>query len=92
MHGCDRNFIQKWYNFGVINELEIMVYLQRKEYEYFSEDKIHYRRALGIRIVLQYIKNTSNQGFRTYGGNGVFSSIMTTYVGKTPKAAMNYLN
>ena len=72
--------------------LEIKDYPQRKEYEYFSEDKIHYRRALGIRIVLQNLENTSKQGFRTYKENGAFSSIMTTYAGKTLETTMNYLN
>ena len=120
VQGCDSNFIQKWYNIGVINaiyltipnfseifklsrwiqegvkhiyqnnstyglkdilmlkiistgtdfedsnrydtfhyikvmkydELDIKIYSQRKEYEYFYEDKMHYRRTLGIRIVL----------------------------------------
>ena len=72
--------------------MDIKFYSQRKEYEYFSEDKIHYRRALRIRIVLQNLENTSKQDFRTYGGNGAFFSIMTTDIGKIPKAAMNYLN
>ena len=74
------------------DDLEIKVYPQWKEYEYFSEEKIHYRRALGLRIVLQNLENTPKQGFRTYGGNGAFSSIMTTYARKTPEAAINYLN
>ena len=45
------------------DELEIKVYPQRKEYEYFSEDKILYLRALGIRNVLRNLENTSKQGF-----------------------------
>ena len=137
MQGCDSNFIQKWYNFGVINtiymttptfpeifklsrwiqegvrhiyqnspiygpkdililkiisigpdfedsnrydafhhikvmkfdELEIKVYSQRKEYEYFSKNKIHYRKVLGIRIILQNLENIPKQEFRTNGGN-----------------------
>ena len=40
------------------DELEIKVYPQRKEYEYFSEYKIHYRKVLGIRIILQNLENT----------------------------------
>ena len=71
--------------------MKIKVYPQRKEYEYFSENKIYYRRALRIRIILQNPKNTPKQGFRTYGGNGTFFSIMTTYAEKTIEAAMNYL-
>ena len=45
-----------------------------------------------MRIVLQNHENTPKQGFQTYGRDGAFSSIMTTYAGKTPEAALNYLN
>mgnify|MGYP004723010613 CR=1 FL=1 len=74
------------------DELEIKLYPQRKKWEYFSENKIHYRKDLGIRIVLQNFENTLKQEFRTYEGNEAFSSMMTTYAGNITKVAMNYLN
>ena len=41
---------------------------------------------------MQNLENTPKQDFCTYGGNGAFSSIMTTSIGKTPEATTNYLH
>ncbi|KAL5825216.1 hypothetical protein ACOSQ3_021279 [Xanthoceras sorbifolium] len=57
----------------------------------FEEKDIHYRKAIGIRIVLQGLEASFKRGFRTYGGGKILSSIMISPGKVTPIAARNYM-
>ncbi|KAL5744001.1 hypothetical protein ACOSQ2_027117 [Xanthoceras sorbifolium] len=63
----------------------------RKELPKFEEKDIHYRRAIGIRIVLQGLEASFKRGFRTYGGQKILSSIMISPAKTTPVSARNYM-
>ncbi|KAL5758718.1 hypothetical protein ACOSP7_021329 [Xanthoceras sorbifolium] len=63
----------------------------RKDMPRFEEKDIHYRRAIGIRIVLQGLEASFKHEFRTYGGGKILSSIMISPAKTTPVAARNYM-
>ncbi|KAL5856420.1 hypothetical protein ACOSQ3_003878 [Xanthoceras sorbifolium] len=82
------------YHFIQISKVEsfsITTQKLRKEFPRFEEKYIHYRRAIGIRIVLQGLEVSCKRGFRTYGGNKILSSIMISPAKATPIAARNYM-
>ncbi|KAL5757926.1 hypothetical protein ACOSP7_020537 [Xanthoceras sorbifolium] len=63
----------------------------KKELPKFEEIYIYYRRAIGIRIVLQGLEASFKRGFRTYGGQKILSSIMISPAKVTPAALRNYV-
>lgn len=82
------------YHFIQLAKMEafsVSVSTVKKEFFRYEEKDIHYRRAIGIRIVLQGMEAAFKQGFRTYGGSSIHSSVMIAYAGKSPAAALNYL-
>ncbi|KAJ9545306.1 hypothetical protein OSB04_025013 [Centaurea solstitialis] len=64
---------------------------KKTSFQKYCENDIHYRRALGIRIILQGMEAGFKKGFRTYGGNKIYSSVMISPAKITPRAAENYL-
>lgn len=74
-----------------LTSVSISIPTDKKVFQNFTEKDIAYRRAIGIRIVMQAMESCFKQGFRTYGGKYLKSSIMTTPAKITPKAAHNYL-
>lgn len=74
-----------------ITSVSISVPTTKKVFQNFAEKYISYRRAIGIRIVMQAMESFFKQGFRTYGGKYLSSSLMTTPAKITPKATYNYL-
>lgn len=63
----------------------------KKEFIKFDEKDIHYRRAIGIRVILQGMEANFKKGFRTYGGKSLYSSVMISFAKESPRAAKNYL-
>lgn len=63
----------------------------RKQFSNFNENDIHYRRAIGIRVVLQGMEATLKRQFRTYGGESKNSPIIVAPARKSPDAAINFL-
>lgn len=64
---------------------------KKASFQKYCENDIHYRRALGIRIILQGMEAGFKKGFRTYGGNKIYSSVMISPAKTTPRSAENYL-
>ena len=65
---------------------------KRKEFTNFNENDIHYRRAIGIRVVIQGMESTLKKPFRTYGGEYKNSPVMIAPARKSPDAAIKFLN
>lgn len=76
---------------GKSESFSISITHKKTKFQKFCENDIHYRRALGIRIILQGMEASFKRGFRTYGGNKIYSSVMISPAKSTPKAAENYL-
>jgi hypothetical protein len=62
-----------------------------KEFLRFTEKDIHYRRAIGMHVVIQGIEAAFKKGFHSYGGKKMFSSIMISSAKATPPSVTRYL-
>jgi hypothetical protein len=69
-----------------ISTLEI-----KKEFFRFNEKDIHYRRAIGLKVICQGMEAAFKKGFRTYGGKTRYSSVMMAPAKMTPPAAERFL-
>ena len=76
---------------GKADSFSIQIQNERKEFFKFDANDIHYRRALGIHVILQGMEACFKKGFRTYGGKKIYSSIMITSAKTTPRAAHNFM-
>ena len=76
---------------GKAESFSINVMQNKKIFVKFEESDIHYRRAIGIRVVLQGMEASFKKGFRTYGGKKIYSSIMITAARTSPQAAINFM-
>lgn len=77
---------------GKIDSFNIFSDGKRKDFVKFLENDIHYRRGIGIKIVLQGLEAAFKKGFRTYGGKTIFSSVMIAPAKTTPVATRAYLH
>jgi hypothetical protein len=62
-----------------------------KEFLRFTEKDIHYRRAIGMNVVIQGMEASFKKVFRSYGGKKMYSSIMISSAKTTPPSATRYL-
>ena len=90
-HGEDTYPAYHFIQVGKSESFSITAIKQKKEFIKFDEKDIHYRREIGIRVVLQGMEASFKKGFRTYGGNSVYSSVMISFAKESPKAALGYL-
>jgi hypothetical protein len=81
------HFIQlgKSYSFS-ISTAEV-----KKEFFRFNERDIHYRRAIGLKVICQGMETAFKRGFRTYGGKIRYYLVMTAPAKMTPPAADRFL-
>ncbi|GJW64383.1 hypothetical protein Tco_0116267 [Tanacetum coccineum] len=63
---------------------------QRKDFQRYCQNDIHFRRAVGIRTDIQGMEASFKRGFRTYSGKKKLSSIMISPAKITPNAARNF--
>lgn len=63
----------------------------RKIFQGFEENDVHFRRAIGIRVVLTSLEAALKKGFRTYGGDSMLSPIMISPAKVSPPSAVKYL-
>lgn len=57
---------------GEAKSFSINTQKERKDYKKYEENDIHYRRAIGIRIILQGLEGSFKEVFQTYGGKKRF--------------------
>jgi hypothetical protein len=63
----------------------------KKDFYNFNENDIRYRRAIGIKIVLQTMEASFKKEFRTYGGDSKSSPCMISPARRSPESAKRYL-
>ncbi|GJS24613.1 hypothetical protein Tco_0453245 [Tanacetum coccineum] len=76
---------------GKINSFSISFSTQRKDFQRYYQNDIYFRRAIGIRTVIQGMEASFKRGFRTYSGKKRFSSIMISPAKITPNAAKIFI-
>ncbi|GJY83581.1 WD repeat-containing protein PCN-like protein isoform X1 [Tanacetum coccineum] len=76
---------------GKADSFSISIPTQRKEFQRFCQNDIHFRRAIGIRTVIQGMEASFKRGFHTYSGKKRLSSIMISPAKITPNAARSFM-
>ena len=70
-----------------------MILNTKKNFKSFSEDNVHYRRRLGLIVVLRQMESALKRPFRSYGKpDRLGSIIISTDCRTTPDAAKQFLS
>jgi hypothetical protein len=89
--GSKRYDSYKFIQLTKADSFDIKVNLDRKDMIKYGEKEIHFRRVIGLRIVISTIEVAQKKGFRTGAGSGTFSPTMIGLAKTIPNSTKNFL-